>query len=91
MLQSRIIFVNGRKTNVCLRQKTWDAVAFICKSEDIPFYKLSSIIDKIRGTYDISYAIEIFVNSYFKERVCTNPEPIIIDAVPSFVTEKNYT
>ncbi|MBQ4084902.1 MAG: ribbon-helix-helix domain-containing protein [Alphaproteobacteria bacterium] len=89
MLQSRTVFINGRKVNVHLRQETWDAVAFICKSENIPFHKLSSIIDKVKGISDISCAIEIFANQYFKERSRNNPEPIIIDTVPVFVTEKS--
>lgn len=89
MLQSRTVFINGRKVNIHLRQQTWDAVGFICKNENIPFHKLSSIIDKVKGVSDISCAIEIFVDSYFKERVRREPEPVIIDTVPVFVAEKS--
>ncbi len=65
-LVNRNVFVGDRRTSLRLEPAMWDALAEICRREDITLHQLSALIDERRRASSLTAAIRVFIVNYFR-------------------------
>ena len=73
-----------------LDKETWQALADICKRENITLYKLCSLIDSAKGESGLSSATRLFVLTYYRRSLAKYEVGLkpITEAAPSFRIEQ---
>ena len=65
-LVNRNVFVGRRRTSLRLEPAMWDALAEICRREDLNLHELCALIDERRRASSLTAAIRVFVVNYFR-------------------------
>ncbi len=65
-LVNRNIFLGDRRTSLRLEPAMWDALAEICRREDMTSHELCNLIDRRRRASSLTAAIRVFIMAYFK-------------------------
>lgn len=65
-LVNRNVFVGARRTSLRLEPAMWDALAEICRREDLTMHQLCALIDERRRASSLTAAIRVFIVNYFR-------------------------
>ena len=65
-LVNKNIFVGARRTSLRLEPAMWDALAEICRREDMTLHQLCALIDERRRASSLTAAIRVFIVNYFR-------------------------
>lgn len=65
-LVNRNIFVGERRTSLRLEPVMWDALAEICRREEMSLHELCGLIDSRRRASSLTAAIRVFILTYFR-------------------------
>ena len=65
-LINRNVFVGDRRTSLRLEPAMWDALAEICRREEITVHDLCELIDERRRASSLTAAIRVFIVTYFR-------------------------
>jgi predicted DNA-binding ribbon-helix-helix protein len=65
-LVNRNVFVGRHRTSVRLEPAMWDALAEICRREDLSLHELCGLIDARRNASSLTAAIRVFALTYFR-------------------------
>jgi predicted DNA-binding ribbon-helix-helix protein len=65
-LVNRNVTIGGRRTSLRLEQAMWDAVAEICRREELSVGQLCQRVDERRRESTLTAALRVYVLSYFK-------------------------
>ncbi len=65
-LINRNVFVGVRRTSLRLEPAMWDAMAEICRREEITVHDLCELIDERRRASSLTAAIRAFIVTYFR-------------------------
>lgn len=65
-LVNRNVFVGRRRTSLRLEPAMWDALAEICRREDLTLHDLCGLIDERRRASSLTAAIRVFIVNYFR-------------------------
>ncbi len=65
-LVNRNVFVGRRRTSLRLEPAMWDAVAEICRREEMTLHELCGLIDARRRASSLTAAIRVFILTYFR-------------------------
>jgi|GEM_PF-439225 len=65
-LVNRNVFVGARRTSLRLEPAMWDALAEICRREDMTLHQLCALIDERRRASSLTAAIRVFIVNYFR-------------------------
>jgi predicted DNA-binding ribbon-helix-helix protein len=67
LIVKRSIFINHRKTSVCLEDAFWSALRTIAITQDITVPKLVALINKDRQSENLSSEIRLFVLAHYRK------------------------
>lgn len=65
-LVNRNVFVGARRTSLRLEPAMWDALAEICRREDMTLHQVCALIDERRRASSLTAAIRVFIVNYFR-------------------------
>ena len=65
-LVNRNVFVGDRRTSLRLEPAMWDALAEICRREDMTLHQLCAMIDERRRASSLTAAIRVFIITYYR-------------------------
>lgn len=65
-LVNRNVFIGRRRTSVRLEPAMWDALAEICRREQMTVHDLCGLIDERRRASSLTAAIRVFIVTYFR-------------------------
>lgn len=65
-LVNRNVIVERRRTSLRLEPAMWDALAEICRCEEISLHDLCTLIDRRRHASSLTAAIRVFILAYFR-------------------------
>lgn len=65
-LINRNVFIGERRTSLRLEPAMWDALAEICRREDMSLHEVCRQIDERRQASSLTAAIRVFILSYFR-------------------------
>ncbi len=65
-LVNRNVFIGERRTSLRLEPAMWDALAEICRREEITVHELCALIDERRRASSLTAAIRVFIVTYFR-------------------------
>ena len=65
-LVNRNVFVGERRTSLRLEPVMWDALAEICRREEMSLRELCGAIDSRRQASSLTAAIRVFILTYFR-------------------------
>jgi len=65
-LVNRNVFIGSRRTSVRLEPAMWDALAEICRREDLSLHEVCALIDERRQASSLTAAIRVFILAYFR-------------------------
>lgn len=65
-LVNRNVTVAGRRTSIRLEPEMWDALAEICRREDISAHEACAVVARRRGGLSLTAAIRVYIMSYFR-------------------------
>jgi predicted DNA-binding ribbon-helix-helix protein len=65
-LVNRNVFIGTRRTSLRLEPAMWDALAEICRREDMSLHAICGLIDERRQASSLTAAIRVFIVTYFR-------------------------
>jgi len=65
-LVNRNVFIGRRRTSLRLEPAMWDALAEICRREDMSLHEICALVDERRHASSLTAAIRVFVLTYFR-------------------------
>lgn len=65
-LVNRNVFVGGHRTSVRLEPAMWDALAEICRRENMSLHAVCELIEARRQASSLTAAIRVFTLAYFR-------------------------
>jgi len=65
-LISRNVTINGRRTSLRMEKSIWDALAEVCKREQMIMHDLCTLIDNNRHITNRTSAIRAFIVAYYR-------------------------
>jgi len=65
-LINRNVIVERRRTSLRLEPAMWDAMAEICRREEVSLHDLCTLIDRRRHASSLTAAIRVFIVAYFR-------------------------
>ena len=65
-LINRNVFIGRHRTSIRLEPAMWDALAEICRREEMTLHEVCSLIDSRRQASSLTAAIRVFTLTYFR-------------------------
>ncbi len=65
-LVNRNVFIGRHRTSVRLEPVMWDALAEICRREEMTMHEICGLIDSRRQASSLTAAIRVFTLAYFR-------------------------
>lgn len=65
-LVNRNVFIGHHRTSIRLEPAMWDALAEICRREDMSLHEICGLIDARRQASSLTAAIRVFALAYFR-------------------------
>ena len=65
-LVNRNVFIGRHRTSIRLEPAMWDALAEICRREEMSLHEVCSLIDSRRQASSLTAAIRVFALTYFR-------------------------
>ena len=65
-LVNRNVFIGRHRTSIRLEPAMWDALAEICRREEMTLHEVCSLIDSRRQASSLTAAIRVFALTYFR-------------------------
>lgn len=65
-LVNRNVFIGRHRTSVRLEPVMWDALAEICRREEVTLHEICGLIDSRRQASSLTAAIRVFTLTYFR-------------------------
>lgn len=65
-LVSRNVTISGRRTSLRMEQETWDALAEICKRENMSIHQVCTMIEERRSVSNRTSAVRAFIIAYYR-------------------------